>query len=160
MAEVQQVGFPAQQPDAGIEPTGPGTTGATARPARVVVISVIVFAAGLVNLAHGLAALLDGAFYSPTPAGLAAGTDHTVWGITLLALGVTLSACGYGVLAGRRWARTGGIPCAAVNALVTLGFIAAYPRWTLLVVAFDVIALCALLVHDGEPAPLRDGGRS
>jgi hypothetical protein len=83
--------------------------------------------------------------------------SYTAWGIALLVLGATLVAGAYGVLTGYGWGRTVGVLAAAVNALVNLGFAAAYPQWTVLVVAFDVIVIYALVVHGGAAKALRTG---
>jgi hypothetical protein len=124
----------------------------------VLFVSIIMLSAGLINIAQGLIALLDDDFYVASATGLAVDVSFTAWGIALLVLGVALVAGAYGVLTGYGWGRTIGVLAAAVNALVTLGFAAAYPYWTVLVVAFDVIAIYALVVHGGAAKALRTGG--
>ena len=48
---------------------------------------------------------------------------------------------------GRGWGRIVVIGLAALSAVVNLGFLAAYPVWSTLVIAFDVIVIYALTVH-------------
>ena len=44
---------------------------------------------------------------------------------------------------------------AALNAVVNLGFIAAYPIWVVLVISLDVIVIYALIVHGREAKVMR-----
>jgi hypothetical protein len=133
----------------------PWTARATAWLGWVLFVSIIMLSAGLLNIAQGLVALLDDDFYVASAAGLPVDASYSAWGIALLVLGVALVAGAYGVLTGYRWGRTVGVLAAAVNALVNLGFAAAYPHWTVVVVAFDVIAIYALVVHGGAAKALR-----
>jgi hypothetical protein len=59
------------------------------------------------------------------------------------------------VLTGYRWGRTIGVVAASINALTNLGFAAAYPYWTVLVVGFDILVVYALIVHGGQARALR-----
>jgi len=157
MANVQHSRSATRHRPAHLEPPAPLTAKATAWLGWVLFVSIIMFAAGLINIAQGLVALLDDDFYHATPARLAVDVNYTAWGIALLVLGVALVAGGYGVLTGYGWGRTIGVLAAAVNALVNLGFVAAYPYWTVLAVSFDVIAIYALVVHGGAAKALRTG---
>jgi hypothetical protein len=136
----------------------PLTARATAWLGWILFVSIIMLAAGLINITQGLIALLDDDFYVASATGLAIGASYTAWGIALLVLGVALVAGAFGVVTGYGWGRTVGVLVAAVNALVNLGFAAAYPQWTVLIVAFDVIAIYALVVHGGAAKALRTGG--
>ena len=51
---------------------------------------------------------------------------------------------------GHRWARGLGIVVAAARAVVDLGFLAAAPAWSTLVLAVDVLVIYALSVHGEE----------
>lgn len=157
MAPVQPSRTATRHPPAQSQPPAALTARAAAWLGWVVFVSIIMSAAGLINIAQGLVALLDDDFYLATAAGLAIDVNYTVWGITLLVLGTALIAGAYGVLTGRRWGRTIGVVGAAINALVNLGFVAAYPYWTVLAVSFDIIAIYALIVHGGEAKALRTG---
>jgi hypothetical protein len=41
---------------------------------------------------------------------------------------------------------------AGVNAITQLGFLAAYPVWSILIIALDVLVIYALIVHGREMA--------
>ncbi|HEY2191392.1 MAG TPA: hypothetical protein VGH76_03685, partial [Actinomycetospora sp.] len=62
-------------------------------------------------------------------------------------------AAGFGVMAGRLWARIVGIALALLSAIVNLAFIAAYPLWAIVVIAVDIAVIYALATNRrGEPA--------
>jgi hypothetical protein len=158
MATDQPSRSTTRHPPAHSAPPAPLTARATAWLGWILFVSIIMLSAGLINLIQGLVALLDDDFYVTTAAGLAVDVSYTAWGIALMVLGVALIAGAYGVLTGYRWGRTIGVVAAAVNALVNLGFAAAYPYWTVLAVAFDVIVIYALIVHGGAARELRTAG--
>jgi hypothetical protein len=157
MVHVEPSRTATRHPPAHSQPPAPLTARAIAWLGWMAFVSIIMFAAGLINVTQGLVALLDDDFYRATAAGLAVDVGYTVWGIVLLLLGAALVAGAYGVLTGYRWGRIIGVVAAAVNALVNLGFVAAYPYWTVLAVSFDIIAIYALVVHGGEAKSLRAG---
>ena len=51
---------------------------------------------------------------------------------------------------GQLWARTVGVILALLSAVVNVGFLAAYPLWSLMMIALDVIIILALTVHGSE----------
>jgi len=63
-------------------------------------------------------------------------------------------AAGLGLLRGQTWARVTGVVLAVVSALVNITFLAAYPLWSTLVIAVDVIVIYALIVHGRESKAL------
>jgi len=121
----------------------------------VLFAAVIMFTAGLVNIIEGLVALFKDDYYQVPASGLVVHVNYTAWGWTLLALGVVLMVTGYGVAVGQTWARVTGVVLACVNAVVNLGFIAAYPIWIVLVITLDVIVVYALIVHGREARVMR-----
>ena len=125
----------------------------------IVFVGILLFAAGVVNVVQGLVAIFDDDFYVTTPAGLPLDLDYPAWGWALLFLGAALIASGIGVMVGATWARVVTIVLVSINALVNLGFAAAYPGLTILAVSFDVVAIYALVVHGGEARAARTGGR-
>jgi carboxylate-amine ligase len=54
---------------------------------------------------------------------------------------------GLGVLAGQLWARIVGIVLAVISALISFTFIAAYPVWSCILTALNVLIIYALAVH-------------
>ena len=78
--------------------------------------------------------------------------DYTAWGWAHLILGIVIVAAGAAVLNGRTWGRLVGMAMAVVSALVSLTFIAAYPAWSIIIIAIDVFVIYALCVHGDELA--------
>ena len=122
----------------------------------VLFVGIILFGAGVINGLQGLVALVNPEFYAVNVSALPVGFSYTVWGWTLLVFGAGLAVTGCGVMVGAPWARTVGVVLAALNALVNLGFVTAYPMWTAIAVAFDVTAIYALVVHGGEAKAMRE----
>jgi hypothetical protein len=54
------------------------------------------------------------------------------------------------MLSGNPVARVAGVVLAALSAVVNLAFLAAYPIWSVLVIALDVVVIYAIVVHGRE----------
>ena len=48
------------------------------------------------------------------------------------------------------WARVIATIVAMVSAVTSLGFLPAYPVWSAIMIAFDVLVIWAITVHGGE----------
>ena len=96
------------------------------------------------QIIEGLVAILRPAYYLIGDAGLVVSVSYTGWGWFHLLLGVFVLAAGFGVMAGKTWARVVGIVLAVISALANLVFIAAYPLWAIVVIAVDVAVIFAL----------------
>lgn len=68
----------------------------------------------------------------------------TLWGIGLVVWGLIMLAAGLAMIGGWMWARVFGVIAAAANAVVQLGFIAAHPWWSLVVIAIDLAIVYGL----------------
>jgi hypothetical protein len=78
--------------------------------------------------------------------------DFTTWGWIHLVVGAILVLIGIGILRGAPWALVAGVVLAGINAILQLGFLAAYPVWAILIIALDVVVIYALIVHGQEMA--------
>jgi len=67
-----------------------------------------------------------------------------------LLLGILVALAGLGVMAGQGWARLIGILLALVSAVVNIGFLAANPVWSTILIAVDILVIYALTVHGKE----------
>lgn len=76
------------------------------------------------------------------------------WGILVLAFGALLTCAGMGVASGQTWGRVVAIVCVSLHAVVQIASLAAYPLWSLLMLALDVAVLYALTAawHDATAA--------
>jgi hypothetical protein len=116
----------------------------------VVFASAMMFLLGCFQAVQGLVAIFDDGFYHVTDSGLVVEVDYTAWGWTHLLLGVLIILCGLGVLTGNIVARTVGVLLAGLSAIVNLAFIEAYPIWSVMIIAIDVVVIYALTVHGRE----------
>jgi len=105
---------------------------------------------GIFHVVQGIVALVNDDYYLVTKNGLVVNLDFTYWGWTYLVLGVLLGLVGVGLLAGNTAARVAGVVLAVLSAVVNLVFIAAYPAWSVMVIALDVIVIYSIVVHGRE----------
>jgi hypothetical protein len=111
---------------------------------------VLLLFLGVLHVVQGLVALLDQEFFVVRSSGLLLDLGYTAWGWVHLASGLVVLAAGYGVFAGAVWARAVGVAVALASALTSLIFLAAYPVWSMLAIALDVVLVWALTVHGSE----------
>jgi hypothetical protein len=105
---------------------------------------------GAFQVIAGLTAIFDDGFYIVTSDQLLVSVDFTAWGWTHLALGALAIAAGFGIMAGQMWARVVGVGLALLSSIVNLAFLPAYPLWSMLVIALDVVVIYALIAHGAE----------
>ena len=99
----------------------------------------------------GLVALSDERYVTVRTNELLALHSYASWGWVHLVGGVVAVVAGVGILwGGRPWARGAGIVVAGLSAVVNLGFLAAAPVWSTLVIALDLVVIHALTVHGRE----------
>jgi hypothetical protein len=105
---------------------------------------------GAIGATEGFVALLKDDYYAVTRSGLLVTADYTAWGWAHLIVGVIAVAAGFGVMAGQLWARVLGIGIAVVSTFVNFVFMSAFPVWSIIVIATDVLVIYALVVHGRE----------
>jgi hypothetical protein len=119
-------------------------------------VSLVYFAAFMALLAGGLqaiagiVALVDEGYYLVGRNDLVVHLTYNEWGWIHLGIGVLLLAVGFGLLAGQTWARVFGIAIAGLSAIANFTWIAAYPAWSIVLIAVDVFVIYALAVHGRE----------
>ena len=105
---------------------------------------------GLLNIVQGLPPCSTRPTSSPSAAdGLLIG-DFTTWGIVLLIWGGSQVAAGMGLNSGHGWARVLALVIASVGIIVQMLFLAAYPIWSIVIIALDVIVIFALTARWSE----------
>ena len=110
---------------------------------------------GTFHVIQGIVALVREDWYAGRTSDLAVDVSWTAWAWVLLLVGAVAVLAGAFVLAGATWARVVGTAVACVSAIVNLGFLAAYPFWSAVVIGLDVLIVLALTVHGGA---IRDLG--
>jgi hypothetical protein len=116
----------------------------------IVFAGIILMVLGVFQVIQGLVALFRSGYYLVAPSGLVLAVDYTTWGWVHLVLGVLAFATGPGLLYGRTVARVAGVVLAILSAILNLAFIAAYPVWSVLVIALDIVVIYAIVVHGRE----------
>jgi hypothetical protein len=148
-----------EHPHGGTGPvTGSSTTssGPVTRPTEtgsagwVYFAGVMLLLLGAFQLIEGLTALFHSSYLLVTSNGLLVTANLAAWGWLHLVIGVVALVAGYGSIVGKRWAQILGIVLAGVSAVVNLTWIAAYPLWSITIIAVDILIIHALAVHGRE----------
>ena len=105
---------------------------------------------GSFHVIQGLVALFQDEYFMVGKSGLVVHVDYTAWGWLHVIGGIIVAAAGLAVFTGRVWARTVGVIVAMVSAVVNVGFLSAYPVWSAIMIAIDILVIWALTVHGAE----------
>jgi hypothetical protein len=108
---------------------------------------IMMLMVGGFQITQGLVALFRDDYYLVSPNGLVIDVDYTTWGWTHLLIGLVAVGTGIGVMLGQIWARVLGIVIAVISALANVAFLSAYPIWSTIIIAMDVLVIYALAVH-------------
>ncbi|MFN2497254.1 MAG: hypothetical protein ABR608_15340 [Pseudonocardiaceae bacterium] len=137
------MGLPHQRGDAAL-PAPTGWVG------WIFFAGIIMILGGTFQAIAGLVAIFNEAYYLVPSSDLVVSVDYTGWGWAHLITGILVVAAGFGVLTGQTWARIVGVILAGISAILNIAFLAAYPLWSLIVIALDVVVIYALSVHGRE----------
>ena len=118
--------------------------------------AAMIMLVGTFHVIEGLVSLLNAGYYVTTADGLAVNVSFTTLGWLQIGLGVLSLLVGVGMFAGVTVALVAGVIVAAVSAIVHMTAIAAFPVWSVLVVAFDVVVIYAIVAHGREMKSLRE----
>jgi hypothetical protein len=125
---------------------GEGTAVMTTKPAWtgwITFAAIMFLITGTVNIVEGIVALIQDNYVVVVQDDLYL-VDVTGWGWVLLLLGIVLVAAGLGLFSGMTWARITAIIVAALHASLQVLWIGAYPLWSILMIALDVVVIFAL----------------
>jgi hypothetical protein len=122
----------------------------------VIFAGTMLAAIGFINAIQGLVALFKDEVYVITDTGLLVTTDWTAWGWTLLIWGIVMVLAGLGLFSGRSWARWFAIVVVFINLIGQFAWFPAYPLWSLVAIALDVVVLFALTARWQEARPVLD----
>lgn len=125
-------------------------------PGRVTVwVSLVVLAgallalSGVFTLVQALYALFGDAVFVQSD-GQPMLLDITTWGWVHLVLGALQLAVGLAVFRGATWARVTAAVVVGLSAVSQMVFLPAYPVWSIVVIAIDVLVIWALCMHGSE----------
>ena len=106
---------------------------------------IMLLVAGFFNLIDGIAAIANSHVFIANATYVLG--DLKTWGWIALILGIIQLLAGGGVMVGNQAARWVGVGALALNAIAQLFFVPAYPFWSLLIIAVDVVALYGLCAY-------------
>ncbi len=115
----------------------------------VLFAGVVLMVSGVVQAIHGLGTLLNNDFLLVTTT-RAVVVNVTAWGWVHLIGGLLLVAAGYSVVNGNAFGRIVAVIVTSLALIANISYATAYPIWTLLLIAVDVLVLYALVVHGAE----------
>jgi hypothetical protein len=115
----------------------------------VVFAGTMMIMLGAFHAIAGLVALFKDDYFLVTRSGLVVDADFTTWGWTHLLLGALVALAGGALLAGRTWARVVAVVVAMTSAVVNLAFLSAYPLWSGIMIAVDILIIYAVTTHGG-----------
>jgi hypothetical protein len=116
----------------------------------VVFASIMLVVVGGINIIQGLAALLNDSYFVVRSGNDLLIANFDTWGVIMVVWGAAQSLAGLGLNSGRGWARVVAIVVAAVSMIVQTLFLAAYPIWSVMIIALDVIIIYALTARWAE----------
>jgi hypothetical protein len=138
----------------GTRTTGTGAPRITGWVGWVWFAALMMILTGAFNIIYGLVAILRSTFFLETPNNTLL-FNLSAWGWIHLILGILLVIAGLAVIAGQAWARAVAVILAMVNAITQMLLFSAYPWWSLLAIAVDVLVIYALIVHGRESEEVR-----
>jgi hypothetical protein len=105
---------------------------------------------GTFHAIQGLVALFKDQYFLVGKSGLTLSLDFTTWGWIHIIGGIIIAGAGIALFVGKMWARTVGVILAMSSAIVNVSFLAAYPIWSVMMIAVDVLVIWAITVHGSE----------
>ena len=73
-------------------------------------------------------------------------------------VGAVVFVAGFCLLVGQLWARVVAVILAVLSVLVKAAFLAAYPIWSTIMIALDIVVIWALTFHGREVRTMDEDG--
>jgi hypothetical protein len=105
---------------------------------------------GFFHAIAGFVALFKDEYFLVGKSGLVVNVDYTAWGWAHLILGILVVIAGASLFSGAMWGRIVAVLLALVSAVVNLGFMSAYPIWSTIMIALDILVIYAVTAHGRE----------
>ncbi|HZN75483.1 MAG TPA: hypothetical protein VFC00_27945 [Micromonosporaceae bacterium] len=110
----------------------------------LVFAAVMMIMVGLYQVFMGIAAIAKDEFFVTAPNYLYK-LDTSAWGWIHLLIGILITLAGFFLFRGAIWARGVGIALAVLSGMANFFFVPYYPLWSLVIIAFDVFVIWALV---------------
>jgi hypothetical protein len=111
----------------------------------VIFAAVLLGLVGFFNLIDGIAAIANSHVFVANAHYVFA--NLRTWGWITLIIGVLQLLAAVGVVAGNQLARWFGVAVLGLNAIDQMFFLAAYPFWSLIIIAVDIVAVWGLCAY-------------
>ena len=111
----------------------------------VIFAAVLLAVIGFFNLLDGIAAIANSHIFTSNAVYVVG--DLRAWGWVMTIFGAVQLVAAAGVWAGSQLARWFAVAVVGLNAIGQMFFIPAYPFWSLLIIAVDVVALWGLCAY-------------
>ncbi len=122
----------------------------------LVYAGVVLVVLGFLQAIWGFTSLFKTTYFLVASSGLIIPWGYTAWGWLHIGLAVLLVVTGLALLAGQTWARYAGIVIASISLLANFLALAAFPIWSAIMIAVDILVIYALAVHGRELSAMRD----
>ncbi|MGD9961474.1 DUF7144 family membrane protein [Nocardioides sp.] len=106
---------------------------------------------GTLHVIQGMVALFNDEYYLVTQGGLVVTADFTAWGWVHVLWGALLIAAAFALYAGKTWGAVVAVVLAMFSVIINIGFLAAYPIWSVIMITIDILVIWALTVHGPRP---------
>jgi hypothetical protein len=111
--------------------------------------SFLMMTLGVFQAIAGLAAIFKDNYYVVTQSQLLV-FNYTTWGWINLILGIVVFMAGLELLRGATWAKIVACFLAVLSLAANMGFLNAYPVWSIIMMVIDVLIIYSLTVHGRE----------
>jgi hypothetical protein len=108
---------------------------------------IVLFLNGVFGFLYGLAAVLNDDVVTVGGGQGVTVWDFTAWGWIHMIVGVLMTGASIGLFMMKGWARFFAIVFCMLNVLIQFGTISAFPLWSLLVIALDVVIIYQLTAN-------------
>jgi hypothetical protein len=132
------------------QPLGSAAHGSDRWTGWLIFASIMLCVVGGINVIQGLVALTRDTYFLVHKGDQLLITDFSTWGWILMIWGALQIAAGLGLNSGKSLARISAIVIGSVSILIQMLFLSAYPVWSLIIIALDVIVIFALTARWGE----------
>jgi hypothetical protein len=129
------------------------TSEATAWVGWIIFAAMMMIISGTFSIIWGIVALVRDQVFVVGRQGNVINLDYTAWGWIELIIGAIVLLTGIFLFRGNLAASIVAVILAGLSAIANLLVIAAYPVWSVIVIAVDVLVIYAITVHGNE---LRD----
>jgi hypothetical protein len=110
---------------------------------------VILFLVGTFSVLYGLAAVLNDDVVTVGGGGGVIVWNFTTWGWIHIVIGAIMVATSLGLFWVRPWARVAAVIFATLSAITQIGLITAFPLWSIMIIALDVLVIYHLTEKGG-----------